>query len=173
MVSNSWTLATRTGLKLFVRTAKGGDERILDELFHHVRKEDLRFRFLTGIREVSPKRLGEMVNVDHRSVETYIAFVDESRIAIAVGTLATDSAGQRGEVAVSVRADYRNVGVGWELLKFISEQARSRGMKIIQSIESRANHDAIELERNMGFKAEPFQDDATLVVVSKVLADAD
>jgi GNAT superfamily N-acetyltransferase len=169
MALTYWKLTTRSGLKLSVRTAVPGDESLLDELFHHVRQEELRFRFLGGMKEVSSKRILEMTHIDHRTVETFIALLDDAQTAIAVGTLATDVAGERGEVAISVRADYRNVGAGWELLKFMAEQAKARGMKMIQSVESRDNHDAIELERNMGFTSEPFPDDATLVIVSKSL----
>ena len=170
MAPSNWQLTTRTGLKISVRAASLTDGSILDNLFHHVCEEDLRFRFLSGMKHVSPERIREMTNIDHRTVETFIAFLNGSDTAIAVGTLAASATGEQGEVAISVHAEYRNVGVGWELLSFIAEQAKSRGIKLIQSIESRANHDAIELERNMGFKAEPFPGESTLVIVSKTLS---
>lgn len=170
MTIDHWKLTTRTGLALSVRAVRSGDDAILDSLFHHVRPEDLRFRFLTGMKEVSQERIREMTGVNHQTIETYIAFLSDNKSAIAVATLASNAAGLSGEVAISVHADYRNVGVGWEMLAFIAEQAKLRGMKSIESIESRSNHDAIEVERNMGFKAQPFPEDPTLVVVSKVLS---
>jgi hypothetical protein len=36
-------------------------------------------------------------------------------------------------------------------------------------MESRENHDAISLEREMGFKAEAYPEDAGLVLLSKAL----
>lgn len=169
MTQNVWYLTTRTGLMVTVRPANESDDETLKELFHRVRPEDLRFRFLTGMKEVSASRIHDMTHVDHRSAETYIAFLDDEPDAVATAMLATDSRGERGEVAISVRADHRGRGIGWELLAFVARQAAARGMKIIQSMESRENHDAIALERDMGFKSQPYPDDASLVLLSKAL----
>jgi len=152
-----------------VRPACEGDEDILQELFHRVRPEDLRFRFLTGMKEVSPERIHEMTHVDHRITETYIAFIAGEPKAVATAMLAGDAKGERGEVAISVRADHRAEGIGWALLSFVSQQAAARGLKVIQSTESRQNRDAISLERDMGFEAQVYPEDARLVLLSKAL----
>ena len=73
------------------------------------------------------------------------------------------------EIAVSIRSDYKGKGVGWALLDFLAEEARTRGVRRVIAIESRDNHAAIELEREKGFTPEPFDDDPTLVVLSKTL----
>lgn len=170
MKQNNWLLKTRAGLMITVRPANESDDGILQKLFHRVRPEDLRFRFLTGMKEVSANRIHDMTHVDHRSVETYIAFIEDEPDAVATAMLASDAKGGRGEVAISVRADRRGQGIGWALLAFVARQAAARGMKVIQSMESRENHDAIALERDMGFKSEPYPDDASLVLLSKDLA---
>lgn len=56
------------------------------------------------------------------------------------------------------------------MLALVADQAAARGLKSIESIESRENYDAIELERNMGFSVAPFPGDITLVLVSKQLS---
>ena len=48
-------------------------------------------------------------------------------------------------------------------------EAKRRGVKTLQSIESRSNHQAIELEREMGFTARTLDDDPTLVVLEAKL----
>lgn len=169
MAQNVWNLTTRAGLKITVRPANESDDETLKELFHHVRPEDLRFRFLTAMKEVSASRIRDMTHVDHRSAETYLAFLEDEPNAVATAMLARDAKGERGEVAISVRADRRGQGIGWELLAFVARQAAVRGLKVIQSMESRENHDAIALERDMGFKSQPYPDDASLVLLSKAL----
>lgn len=169
MTPNTWTLETRSGLPITVRPANEHDDTILDELFHRVRPEELRFRFLTGMKEVSSKRIHEMTHVDHRTTETYIAFAESGSKPVATATLAEDPTSNRGEVAISVCSDYRGRGIGWTLLSFVSQQARLRGIKLIQSVESRENHDAIALEKDMGFSAQLYPDDASLVLLSKAL----
>lgn len=169
MAASTWNLKTRSGVKITVRPTNDDDDSILDDLFHRIRPEDLRFRFLTGIKEVSSKRIHDMTHVDHRATESYIAFVDSDSKAVATAMLASDAKGERGEVAISVRADYRGKGIGWTLLSFVAQQAATRGLKVIQSMETLENHDAISLEREMGFKAEPHSEDPGLVLLSKVL----
>lgn len=169
MATKTWNLKTRSGVMLTVRPAGDNDDNILQELFHRVRPEDLRFRFLTGMKEVSSQRIHDMTHVDHRATETYIAFIVDEPKAVATAMLAGDAKGERGEVAISVRADHRGEGIGWALLSFVAQQAAARGLKVIQSMESRENHDAISLEREMGFKAEAYPEDTSVVLLSKAL----
>ena len=49
------------------------------------------------------------------------------------------------------------------------ESAVAKGVKVLESIENRENHEAIELEREQGFVAESFPDDASLVLIRKRL----
>ncbi|PRH84805.1 GNAT family N-acetyltransferase [Labrys okinawensis] len=163
-------LKTRTGLVIRVRPVTPDDAPVLSDLFHHLRREDLRFRFLSAISEVGPEWISRMANADHDHVETFLAFDQANNMAVATAMLVRSDDGQRGEVAISVHGEYRNRGIGWELLSFVAEQARRRGMRRIESLESRANYDAIELERNMGFSVSPVPGDATLALVSKDLA---
>ena len=142
MEAAAWKLKTRSGLQVDVRAANEDDEHILDQFFHRVRPEDLRFRFLTSMKEVSPGRLHDMTHIDHLSTETFLAFCKDENTPIATAMLAKDGKGDRAEVAISVRADHRAEGVGWALLDFVAKQASGRGIRTLQSLESRDNHDA-------------------------------
>ena len=66
-----------------------------------------------------------------------------------------------------VRSDYKHKGVAWELLRHAARYAEAKGVKTLESIESRENHEAIELEREQGFVAETYPDDATLMLIRK------
>ena len=48
--------------------------------------------------------------------------------------------------------------------------ADTKGLRSLESIESRENHDAIELERDMGFVISDYPGDSTLVLVSRAHA---
>ncbi len=88
---------------------------------------------------------------------------------ITTAMLACDPSFDRGEVAITVHKDYKNRGVAREVLAHIAVFAESKGVKVLESIESQQNHAAIELEREMGFTAETYEGDATLVLVSRRL----
>ena len=170
MESGSIELKTRAGVKLLVRPVQISDEPKLAEFFTHVTKEDLRFRYLVGINQVSQARIAELAEIDHTQVENYLAFGEGGSPLIATAMLACDSKFERAEVAITIREDFKDQGIGWELLSHLAKAAQAKGVKVLESIEQRDNHAAIELERHMGFTTEADPDDPALVIVRKKLA---
>jgi len=75
----------------------------------------------------------------------------------------------KAEVAISVRAGDKHKGIAWELLRHVVRYAQARGVTTLESIESRENHEAIELEREQGFVAAPYPEDPTLILIRKDL----
>jgi N-acetylglutamate synthase-like GNAT family acetyltransferase len=162
-------LMTRTGFTFYIRPAAPGDEAALADFFRHSTPEDLRFRFLTSLREVDRDRLEMMTNVDHSRTEDFLAYEMDGGPIIATAMMAADPAMETAEVAVSVRPDYRKRGIGWTLLKHLSRFAEAKGIKTLQSVESRSNSAGIELEREMGFTVKPCPGDPTLVILETKL----
>ena len=160
-------LATRSGVALAVRPATPADERALHALFDKVSDEDRRFRFFTAGEHVSLEQLQPLIEVDHFTSESFLAFDKASGELVASALLACDDRLDTGEIAVSIRSDYRNRGVGWALLDFLGQEAQMRGVRRVIAIESRDNHAAIELEREKGFTPEEFDGDPTLVILSR------
>lgn len=158
-------LATRSGFSFQVRTAVPEDEAALGAFFTHVAHEDLRFRFLTALNKVGHELLEMMTRVDHDRTENFLAIDPDGQTIIATAMIAADERRERAEVALSIRADYKKRGVSWTLLEHVARWARKRGFKSLESIESRENHQAIELEREMGFRAESYPGDATLILL--------
>ncbi len=161
-------LVTREGTRLRVRPARGDDEAALARLFDRVTPEDLRFRFLTGIGHVGHEQLAAMATANDDRSESLIAFGDDGELA-AAAMLIGDAAGETAEVAITVRSDRKGRGIGWTLLDHLLVHARQRGYVAVESIEDRANRDAIELEREMGFETRPVDGDPTLICVRRML----
>jgi len=162
------TLTTHTGFRFEVRRARPEDEPTVAEFFTHVTPEDLRFRFLGAVKEVSHERLVAMTRSDDPHVHNFLAFSTDGML-IAVATLAADPSDQRGEVAICIREDRKHLGVSWELLGYVARYADDHGIATIESIENRENRAAIELEREMGFVVTMDPDDPTLVMVRRKL----
>ncbi|WP_421914399.1 GNAT family N-acetyltransferase [Mesorhizobium sp.] len=161
-------LTTRTGYRFEVRRARIEDEPTLAEFFTHVTPQDLRFRFLGGMKAVSHERLVAMTRSDDSRIHNFLAFSMEG-VLIATATLASDTAGRDGEVAICIRDDRKHLGVSWEFLDYIAKYAQAIGFDAIESIETRENHAAIDLERDMGFTVTSYPDDPTLVLVKRRL----
>ena len=77
----------------------------------------------------------------------------------------------RNLVRREVRQRYKGsaLGLGWTLLAHMAQVARSLGFARLRSIESHANHAALEVERALGFTTSEYEGDATMVLVEKAL----
>ncbi|RIA46373.1 acetyltransferase [Hephaestia caeni] len=167
--ANETELTTGTGLHLRIRPAGPADEGLLEAFFENVTHEDLRFRFLSSVQHVGHDQIAAMLRSDHDRTSTFLAF-DENGLPVGIATLAADAQGETAEVAVSVHRDRKAQGIGWSLLRHAAQIARTRGILRLQSIESRDNHAAIEVERELGFTARAYPGDATLILVEANLA---
>lgn len=163
------TLATRDGLVLRLRPVSTADTGAVAALFARLSPVDLRFRFLSGQSHVSDDQLAMMIAVDHRHSEHLLAFEGGSGELVASLMLVADEHMETAEVAIAVAPEFKGRGIGWTLLKHAAELARERGVRRLRSIESRANHQAIEVERALGFHAGDYDGDSTLVLVEAEL----
>lgn len=161
-------LTTRSGYRFHVRAAHDDDEAALDAFFTHVSPEDLRFRFLTAVSHVPHDTIAAMAHVDHRTTENFLA-IDPDGTLVGSAMIGLDGKGETAEVAISIHEDFKGRGIGWTLLDHVAGYARERGIAKLQCIESRANHAAIELEREMGFTARACPGEPGLVLVEAVL----
>lgn len=166
-------LTTRTGLPLYVRPVNPEDDRLVDGFFASLSHDDLRFRFLTPLARPSSSLLEALVAVDHVRTEDFLVFTDKDgeKQLIASAMLAADPNMERAEVAIAVRPEYKERGVGWTLLDFVARDAKARGIKMLESVECRDNVTAIALEKEMGFTATSYPGDSTLTLVRKSLTD--
>ena len=146
-------LSTRDGYAFHVRPASPADEPARGEFFEHVGKEHLRFRFLSAIHKVGHDQLRALVTVDHQHTENFLAFDPATGRIVATAMLAADEAMTRAEVALAIRTDFKRRGISWTLLDHVAAFARAKGIATLESIESRDNHQAIDLERERGWIA--------------------
>lgn len=164
------SLALRDGQTIVVRAAFAEDETALEAFFDQVNAEDRRFRFLAASHHVGHDQLQPLTHADHWRTESFLAFDRPDGDIIGSAMLACDAQMDTGEIAVSVRGDWRGRGVGWALLDLLARAAQARGLKRVISIEDRANHAAIALEQEKGFAAHGVDGDPHLVMLEKRFA---
>ncbi|HEY0026820.1 MAG TPA: GNAT family N-acetyltransferase [Allosphingosinicella sp.] len=165
-------LTTHSGFSFQVRGADENDEPVLAEFFTHVTPDDLRFRFLSAIHKVGHAQLALLTHVDDPRVKNFLAFDMVTGRLLASAMLAVDDDGARAEVAIVIRSDFKNKGMGWTLLQHVAAQAAAMGMETLQAIESQDNHSAMAVERDMGFTSRPYPGDATLTLLETSLSGA-
>jgi acetyltransferase len=162
-------IATRDGLDLNVRPASPADEQALAEFFGQLSPPDLRFRFLSAMKQVTPALARQLVGVDHTQTENLLAFDAQDRL-MATAMIAAPDGTDDAEVAVAVRSDLKGHGIGWSMLGNACDYARSRGFKAVHSLQLSDDRAAIALEQQMGFQATPCADDMSLTILTKDLA---
>jgi acetyltransferase len=159
---------TRDGLSLNVRPACEEDEQRLLDFFNQASPQELRFRFLSAMKGVSPGLAHALVDVDHTQTENLLAFDAQDQL-VATAMIAAGDGTDDAEVAVAVRSDLKRHGVGWSMLDQACDYARSRGFKTLHSVQMSDDRAAITLEEEMGFRAHPCPDDTSLTILSKDL----
>lgn len=165
-------ITTNSGFSFEVRSADEDDEASLAEFFTHVTEDDLRFRFLSAIQKVGHTQLAFLTHVDHRRTENFLAFHPGVGCLLASAMLAVDDDLENAEVAIVIRSDFKNRGIGWRLLEHVGERAAAMGVKTLRAIESQDNRSAIRVERDMGFTSHAYPGDATLTILEKSLGGA-
>lgn len=164
------TMRTRDGLDLNVRPAAPDDAQVLGDFFNEVSPEDLRFRFLSAMKHVTPGLARQLVDIDHTQTENLLAFDAQDRL-VATAMIAAPKGSDDAEVAIAVRSDLKGHGVGWSMLEYACDYARSRGFKAIHSLQLSDDRAAIALEQEMGFRAKPCAEDMSLTVLTRQLAE--
>ena len=165
-------LSTRSGFSFQVRSADESDATVLAEFFTHVTPDDLRFRFLSAIEKAGHAQLALLTHLDRRRVENFLALDMVTGCLLASAMLAIEEDLEHAEVAIVIRSDFKNRGIGWSLLEHAAERAAAMGVKTLQAIESRDNRAAIGVERDMGFTSRACPGDFSLTILEKSLAGA-
>jgi acetyltransferase len=161
--------ATREGVELNVRPANPSDERSVVDFFGRVRPQDFRFRFLNAIKAIWPRLAYELVNIDHIEMENLLAFDDQGQLVASAMITTSENDRQDAEVAITVRSDLKEHGIGWTMLERACDYARSRGFKRLHSVQLSDDKAAIALQEEMGFRAQPCPDDVSVTILSKDL----
>lgn len=163
-------LTTRAGVELRLRPVEFDDGVLLFDLFDRLGPDGLRFRYLHGQSHPTLSQIAALLEVDHRRVEHLLAFTASDTSPVASLLIAADAQLVEAEVAIAVAEKWRRCGIGYALLRHATDLATERGLRVLRAVESRANCDAIETERKLGFKQHAYDGDPELVILEKDLA---
>jgi acetyltransferase len=163
-------LLTRSGTRLRIRPVTPTDGPLLAEFFGRLTPDDLRFRFLDTRKVPSPEEIGAMLEVDHRRSEHLLAFDTCTGELVASLMVVADPPMDSAEVAIAVAGEWKKRGIGWALLRHASDLAFIRGVTKLRCVESLSNHDALEVERALGFRSHAIEGEPGLLLVEADLA---
>lgn len=144
---------TKAGLKILIRPVKISDEPLLKDFFYSLSDESLYRRFISQRKDVPHRRLQEFTVIDYTKQMVILAVLDEGKKEkiIGVAQYKIDEETHMGEVAFAVRDDYQNMGVGSQLLSYLTHLAKKRGLLGFTAIVLTDNFRMLHLFEKMGF----------------------
>ncbi len=147
---------TKTGVKFFLRPVKAGDEHMLKAFFPSVSDKCIYQRFGLEGKVMNKERLKKLVNIDYMKQLAMVAILqDEDREMVAgLGQYTVNESTHTAEIALAVRDDYQNAGIGENILFKLTYEAELMGLLGFTAEVPETNQAMLHLFSTMGFYLE-------------------
>lgn len=147
---------TKSGLILLLRPVKIGDEPLMKDFFYALSNESMYRRFMSARMDMPHERLQEFGIVDYANSMMILAIVegDRKETIAAIGQYEINEKMHTAEAALVVKDEYQNMGVGHDLLTYLTRLARRRGLLGFTADVLVENEPMLSLFKNMGFDIE-------------------
>ena len=148
---------SKSGVKLLIRPVRISDEPLLKEFFYSLSETTAYRRFMSTRRGLPHEALQEFfVVIDYTKQMVMLAVVKEREREIVAGV--AQYRGREGshtaEVAIVVKDEYQNQGIGIGLLEHLTRTARRQGLLAFSAEVLRENRAMLHLFEKMGFVIE-------------------
>ncbi|HPS92136.1 MAG TPA: GNAT family N-acetyltransferase [Methanothrix sp.] len=144
---------TRSGLHLLLRPVKMGDEPLMKDFFYALSCQSMYRRFMSVRMDMPHKRLQEFGLIDYANRMMILAIVegDNRETIAAIGQYEINEKMHTAEVALVVMDEYQNMGVGHDLLSYLTYLARRMGLLGFTAEVLVENGPMLNLFKNIGF----------------------
>ena len=139
------------GERLIIRPIRPEDAAQHGAFFHRLSPEDVRYRFFSAIRELSPEMTARLTQIDYDREIAFIAVRETTGDTIGVARLVAEPDGLTGEFAVIVEPDMKGKGVASRLMQRLIDWARARGMRDVVGQVLADNAPMLAFVRHLGF----------------------
>ncbi|HVY14001.1 MAG TPA: GNAT family N-acetyltransferase [Rhodopila sp.] len=151
-----------------IRPVRPEDALAHTAFFGRLSPEDIRFRFFSAMRELSPELTARLTQVDYDREMAFIAVKDGTNETIGVARLTCEVDHEGGEFAVIVQADMKGRGLASHLMCRLIDWARTQGLKRVVGQILSDNAPMLAFVRHLGFEVHRMPDDPE--VMEAVLA---
>lgn len=159
------------GERLVIRPIRPEDAEQHGAFFHRLSPEDVRYRFFTTMRELSPEMMARLTQIDYDREMAFIAVRETTMETVGVARLVAEPGGLSGEFAVIVQTDMKGKGVAGRLMHRLIDWARSRGMHEIVGQVLADNAPMLAFMRHLGFALRRMPDEPDVMEARRVISD--
>jgi acetyltransferase len=139
------------GERLIIRPVRPEDAAQHGAFFQRLSPEDIRYRFFTAMRELSPEMTARLTQIDYDREMAFVAIREITGETVGVARLVVESDGVTGEFAVIVQADLKGKGLASRLMHRLIDWARARGMQAVVGQVLADNAPMLAFVRHLGF----------------------
>lgn len=159
------------GKDLVIRPIRPEDAEMEQAFVRGLSEQTKYFRFMQAIKELSPEMLVRFTQIDYDREMALIGVVDQegAEVEVGVARYMARPGGEACEFAIVVSDQWRNLGIGARLMRSLMQNARSRGLRIMEGEVLTANTRMLALVRSLGFRIENDPQDVSIKLVTKVL----
>jgi len=152
-----------------IRPIRPEDATAHTAFFARLSPEDIRYRFFSAMRELSPEQTARLTQVDYDREMAFIAVHESTGDTVGVARLACDPDGRSGEFAVIVQADMKGQGLASHLMHRLISWARLHGLTTVVGQILADNHPMLTFIRHLGFSVRRMKDDPEVMEAMLVL----
>jgi acetyltransferase len=153
---------TPDGERLIVRPIRPEDADGHGAFFSRLSPQDIRYRFFSAMRELSPEQMARLTQIDYDREMAFIALRETTGETVGVARLVCEDARQ-GEFAVIVQGDMKGKGVAGHLMRRLIDWARGRGLSAVVGQVLADNAPMLAFVRHLGFSVKRMPDEPDVV----------
>lgn len=149
------SFTTRTGEALLVRPIRPEDAAAHAEAFRRLAPEDVRFRFFSPLREMSPSLIARLTQIDYDREMAFIASRQrpgQPSETLGVARLIREPFAQEAEFAVTVLPEAKGQGLGRHLMQRLFEWGASVGVRTVVGQVLQENAPMLGFVQALGFR---------------------
>jgi acetyltransferase len=152
----------RTG-PLLIRPIRPEDAAAHAAFFARLPPEDVRYRFFSALRELSPELTARLTQVDYEREMAFVAVRESTGETVGVARLVHEFGSEEGEFAIAVQPDTKGSGLARHLMERLIDWGRSQGLHEIVGQVLSDNHKMLRFVRGMGFAVKRVPDEPDIV----------
>lgn len=142
------------GREVMIRPILPSDGGLLVDMFNRISPRTVHLRFLRNLDALPEAMVHQFTHIDYKTDFALVAVSEEGgrEVIIAVARYAYDAREDVTDLALAVRDDWQNLGLGKSLLKRIITAGRKRGVSRFSSMMDPGNTRMEHILLDLGYE---------------------
>jgi len=139
------------GEDFLIRPIRPEDAAAHADFIARIPREDLRYRFFTALRSVSPEQMARLTQIDYEREMAFVAVRQRDQATVGVSRLVREIDAARAEFAILVQPDTKGLGLARHLMDRLADWARAQRIPEIAGQVLADNAPMLAFIRRLGF----------------------